>query len=150
MVKAQKDWNWVNTAVFSLTKCMHDEQYRPDLIVGITRGGLIPGVMLSHEMNIPFETLEWSHRDSGNLDYPKISNIVNTQKKILFVEDIVDSGITMHSLIVHIVSAFPNFTTYKFASLIQNTDITPWANFSYEKISRKTNQDWFVFPWERI
>ena len=28
--------------------------FKPDVIVGISRGGLIPGVMISHKLNIPF------------------------------------------------------------------------------------------------
>jgi uncharacterized protein len=39
--------------------------WRPDYIVGITRGGLIPAVMISQYLNIPMHTLEVSLRDGG-------------------------------------------------------------------------------------
>ena len=29
------------------------DKFLPDVIVGISRGGLIPGVMISHKLNIP-------------------------------------------------------------------------------------------------
>jgi len=38
--------------------------WRPDYIVGITRGGLIPAVMISQYFNIPLHTLNVSLRDS--------------------------------------------------------------------------------------
>ena len=31
------------------------DNFNPDVIVGISRGGLIPGVMISHKLNIPFK-----------------------------------------------------------------------------------------------
>jgi uncharacterized protein len=39
--------------------------WRPDYIVGITRGGLLPAVMISHYFNIPMHTLSVSLRDSA-------------------------------------------------------------------------------------
>ena len=38
--------------------------WKPDYIVGITRGGLIPAVMISQYFNIPLHTLNVSLRDS--------------------------------------------------------------------------------------
>jgi uncharacterized protein len=39
--------------------------WRPDYIVGLTRGGLLPAVMISHYFNIPMHTLSVSLRDSA-------------------------------------------------------------------------------------
>ena len=39
-------------------------KWRPDYIVGLTRGGLIPAVMLSHYLNVPMYSLSVSLRDS--------------------------------------------------------------------------------------
>lgn len=47
-------------------KIAHDisvSGWRPDYIVGITRGGLLPAVMLSQYFNIPCHTLKVSLRD---------------------------------------------------------------------------------------
>jgi len=38
--------------------------WRPDYIVGLTRGGLIPAVMISHYLNIPMYSLGVSLRDN--------------------------------------------------------------------------------------
>ena len=39
--------------------------WRPDYIVGLTRGGLIPAVMLSHYLNVPIYALSVSLRDNN-------------------------------------------------------------------------------------
>ncbi len=39
------------------------DDFVPDVIVGISRGGLIPGVMISHKLNIPFKPVHASTRD---------------------------------------------------------------------------------------
>ena len=37
--------------------------YKPDYIVGISRGGLTPAVMLSHLLSVPMHTLKVTLRD---------------------------------------------------------------------------------------
>jgi xanthine phosphoribosyltransferase len=39
--------------------------WKPDYIVGLTRGGLIPAVLLSHYLNVPMWTLNVSLRDGS-------------------------------------------------------------------------------------
>jgi adenine/guanine phosphoribosyltransferase-like PRPP-binding protein len=39
--------------------------WRPDYIVGLTRGGLIPAVMISHYLNVPMYSLGVSLRDNN-------------------------------------------------------------------------------------
>jgi hypoxanthine phosphoribosyltransferase len=100
--------------------------WRPDYVVGITRGGLIPAVMISQYLDVPMHTLNISFRDSeggpeSNLwmaedafgYIPKeertdaefeISGLPvqgdtsdpKKRKKILIVDDINDSGQTLN------------------------------------------------------
>ena len=42
--------------------------WRPDYIVGLTRGGLIPAVWLSEYLDIPMHTLEVKLRDHSNTE----------------------------------------------------------------------------------
>ena len=50
-------WDEVDQLVFKLYKQLKDQDI--DKVVGISRGGLIPGVMLSHWLDAGFEPLEW-------------------------------------------------------------------------------------------
>jgi hypoxanthine phosphoribosyltransferase len=91
--------------------------WRPDYIVGITRGGLWPAVMISQYFNIPCETIKVQLRDGtensceSNLwmaedafgytereivYYDGDPNFVAKPKKILIVDDINDTGATLN------------------------------------------------------
>ena len=50
-------WDGVEEAVNSIAMQMFKDEWRPDYIVGITRGGLVPAVLLSHTTDIPMKTL---------------------------------------------------------------------------------------------
>lgn len=93
-----------------------NSDWRPDYIVGITRGGLIPAAMISHYFKIPMQTLNVSLRDNSmgaesNLwmaedafgyipadmqeGVDKRSD-ATFKKKILIVDDINDTGSTFN------------------------------------------------------
>lgn len=115
----------VRTWIHKIIREMAQDNWRPDYIVGLTRGGLIPATMLSHYLDVPMHTLNISFRDN---DLGPESNLwmaedafgyVNTEdrqnaefeithlpvagdasdpskrKKILIVDDINDSGRTL-------------------------------------------------------
>ena len=44
--------------------------FKPDVIVGISRGGLIPGVMISHKLNIPFKPVHASTSSCSDASTP--------------------------------------------------------------------------------
>ena len=54
-------WADIDEMVEDLYQQLKDKNI--DKVVGISRGGLIPGVMLSHRLNAGFEPLEWQTRD---------------------------------------------------------------------------------------
>lgn len=53
----------IEKGVHKIVNAMYAEQWRPDYIVGITRGGLVPAVMLSHLTGIRMHTLDVRLRD---------------------------------------------------------------------------------------
>lgn len=91
--------------------------WKPDYVVGLTRGGLIPAVMFSHYLNVPMHTLSVSLRDSNVTpetncwmaedalgyippDFRKENggwtSLISMRKNILIVDDINDSGATLN------------------------------------------------------
>jgi xanthine phosphoribosyltransferase len=108
---------------------MAQDNWKPDYIVGLTRGGLVPATMLSHYLNVPMHTLHVSFRDDeggpeSNLwmaeeAYGYIPKEERTdaeieismlpvkgdtsdpkkRKKILIVDDINDTGATINWII---------------------------------------------------
>ena len=99
---------------------MYKDHWRPDYIVGLTRGGLIPAVYMSHMLDIPMETLKVALRDGtggesngsmaedafGYIDASAVprpagepTSDPGLRKNILILDDINDTGATLDWII---------------------------------------------------
>ncbi len=89
--------------------------WRPDYVVGISRGGLVPAVMISHYLNIPMKPLQVSLRDGGEcvsdcgmaedaLGYPKQERFVEKEDDVGAVleaaMDLLDQGNTFKNILI--------------------------------------------------
>lgn len=63
MKKRTISWNEYQSLVNKICRDISKSNWRPDYVVGITRGGLIPAVMLSHYFDVPCHTLKVCLRD---------------------------------------------------------------------------------------
>jgi hypoxanthine phosphoribosyltransferase len=137
--------------------------WRPDYIVGISRGGLVPAVLMSHWLNLPLYTLKVSLRDGNEEDcdhncwmaedalgYPE------DQKNILIVDDINDSGATFRWIKRDWMSALPKDSGWdhvwshnvRFAVLVHNSASTEISDYVGMEINKVEDPSWCVFPWE--
>lgn len=120
-----------------------------DFIVSISRGGLIPGVLMSHNLEIPLRVVEWSTRDTGLKLCPEDIKLSAQQgKTILIVDDIVDSGLTIRELIDSWeLEDTPNIKvaclTYNIAQKLIKPD------YFDSTINRDYNKNWINFWWEK-
>ena len=135
--------------------------WRPDYIVGLTRGGLLPAVMISHYFNIPMQSLDISLRDGGNT----VSNLGMAEdafdgKNILIVDDINDQGSTVAWIKNEWPSGcFPDDEKWqsvwgdnvRFAVLTHNQSSQFKDPDYYVWTVNKAEQDcWLVYPWEEF
>ena len=133
---------------------MAKSKYKPDLVIGLLRGGADFAVKLSHYFDIPCEVLTWQTRD-GEHNVPKIESGKLTslmshykQSEILIVDDIYDTGKTLANVDMHI-NATNTMSTVSYAVAIENVDEDLVSiDFSARQISRIDNEQWFVFPCE--
>ena len=149
-------WEFVEDDCKNIVQQIVVSGYKPTMIVGIMRGGMIPAIIISHLMNVPIMSLNWSKRDFNNRDFGTyLDDIVkvacSTKERFLIVDDIVDSGVTFAEL----KSYANNFTSdlywkkfIKFSSLIYNLDQDTTVDFYSRKISRAEESRWYNFPWE--
>ena len=86
-------WDEYNDLVSSIASEIGQDE--PDAIVGLTRGGLVPAVQLSHMYNAKLYCLNISLRDgkcsSQGFDWRRLQKY----SRILIVDDINDSGATL-------------------------------------------------------
>jgi len=122
------------------------KQYNPDALVAIARGGLTMGHLLAHGLNTNnLYTINSIHyNNTQKLDTFKISNIpdLDSFKKILLIDDIIDSGETIVQIKQILETKYPDcefkITTlfYKKEALIQPDftlyEANNWINFFWE------------------
>jgi xanthine phosphoribosyltransferase len=118
MKKLYVSWNDVQRQVQELVRQMWLDQWTPDYVVGITRGGLVPANLISQYLDCKMETLQVRLRDKkgteecesnlwmaeeavGYVDLSEQDSYGSRwdpalRKKILIVDDINDTGATLN------------------------------------------------------
>ena len=120
MKKLYVDDQQIREYVNKISYQMYKDNWRPDYIVGLTRGGLVPAVYMSHMLDIPMETLKVALRDGeggesncwmaedafGYLSASEIprpkdepTSDPKLRKNILILDDINDTGATLDWII---------------------------------------------------
>jgi|TARA_B110000305_G_scaffold32941_1_gene32140 hypoxanthine phosphoribosyltransferase len=137
----------VRNGMDKICEQMGKDGFEPDLVMGINRGGCIPGVYMSHRMHIPHEVLDVRLRD--HKAKPDLSNLEKAyafQKKILIIDDINDSGSTFK----FIRENFGGEDRVKTAAIIHNKP-SKFDTLDYwcYNINKEENPQWIVFPWEQ-
>jgi len=109
-------WDYIETAIDNIASQVKSSELNIQYIFGMPRGGLIPAVMLSHRLDIPLL---------------RVGMVLNN--KVLIIDDICDSGLTLHKY------NLPTATIHtKLTASVQPT-------FHYEVVDK----DWIVYPWEQ-
>ena len=175
--KKYYDYVHIHEMVNDISFQMFKDGWRPDYIVGLTRGGLIPAVIMSNTLDIPMHTLKVNLRDhvegsesnlwmaedawgyGGTFDGKPIQDEFK-QKKILIVDDINDTGATLDWIKQDWQSScLPDSPEWlnvwgnnvRFAVLIDNlsSNFSSKVNYSAKEINKAEEDVWIVYPWER-
>ena len=162
--KRKVSWSEFQGLVGKICRDIANSDWRPDYIVGITRGGLLPAVMISQYFDIPCETLKVSLRDHGG-ENPTESNLWMAEdafegKNILIVDDINDTGATINWIINDWPnSCYPNDPRWqddvwnvnvRFATVFDNlaSDALLRMDYVSEEINKEETPIWIEFPFE--
>lgn len=116
-----------------------------DAVLGITRGGLIPAVILSQQLEVPLIPISYSSSE-GKGEYKGYKNSLPfvEARRILVVDDICDSGHTMKEVYDHYVPRNEKVMTlalYYKESSCYKPDYYQWY--------LTQDSGWVVFPWEK-
>ena len=173
-------WQDIERACLNIALQMYNDNWRPDYIVGITRGGNVPATILSNMLSIRCEALKVSLRDDdsecetncwmgedafGYVDKEErtaeyqTSDVYN-KKKILIVDDINDTGATFNWIKQDWQSTClpddPNWDTVwgqnvRFATITENLSSDfGGVNYSVHEVNKAEEDVWLVYPWENI
>jgi hypoxanthine phosphoribosyltransferase len=146
--------------VNSMIRQMAIDGYKPDVVVGLVRGGMIPAVHVSHYYDVPLVAFKYSLRDHpGKDDISKLVELMDGERKILIVDDICDAGHTLRD----VRAAACNFLSpgvpaeaealydmlVKTAVLQYNTGARLYMpSYFGEVINKVEKPEWIVYPFE--
>lgn len=164
MKKVYYSWKDVEGACLDIARQVITSQWRPDYIVGITRGGAIPAVMLSQFFGIPMRPLQVSLRDGGDCvsDLGMAEDAFGHEedpKNILIVDDINDQGSTIAWIKKDWPSGcFPDHNQWtktwghnvRFATLTNNMASKETVDYSVWEVNKAEEDCWLVYPWEEF
>ena len=173
MTKKYYNWNDVHVAATNIALQMYRDNWKPDYIVGLNRGGLPISVMLSHLLNCNHYALDVRLRDNATQesncwmaedafgyieDNDYNTSSVFKKKNILIVDDINDTGATFNWIKQDWKSGClpnnPNWNTVwggnvRFATMTENfSSQFPDVNYWWDEVNKLEENTWLVYPWE--
>ncbi len=140
-------WDQSYQMTFYLFEKITDDDFFPDVIVGIARGGWIPARLLAdfygnrRTANIKIEFYDNTSRTS---DDPIITQEISENvegKIVLVVDDVADSGKTLIAAVEHVKNMNPKEIRTATLYYKKHSILKP------DYYIRET-QSWVVYPWE--
>lgn len=140
-------WNGIYDSLLLLADRIRLEQFEPEIIVGISRGGWFPTRILSDllqnsciaSVGAQFYSGLYETNCEPHLTQPLTLDVVD--KRILLVDDVVDSGKSAVFVKRHLSQR--GAKEIKLLTLY----CKPWSAIKPNFCGKETS-DWVVFPWE--
>ena len=165
MNKIYYTWRDIEHHTQEILRQICSDSWRPDYVVGLTRGGLVPANLISQYLGCRMETLKVSLRDDTECESnlwmaeDAFGHEMEQPKRILIVDDINDTGATLNYIREDWPSGcFPDNPRWtevwgsnvRVAVLVDNESSKSEIPVSYSAVDiNKAEQDsWIVFPWE--
>jgi len=128
------------------------DEWQPDFVIGIGRGGLVPAVYISHCLDMPMLSIDHSSKVPGFADelLRKVAEKSTVGTKLLFVDDINDSGGTIDYIRCLLENDGCDAANLRFAVLLNNSRSKVSVDYWAQMIDRNEDKRWFVFPWEAM
>ncbi len=141
------DWNLFYDLARQVAKKVNNSGYKPDMIVGLARGGWVLARVLCDLIGVKdLVSLKVEHwgvtatpDGKAKLKYPL--NVDLTEKNVLVVDDITDTGESMHVTVDYLKSLKPS--EIKTAALRHITS----SKFMPDYFGEERSWRWVIFPW---
>lgn len=154
MIK-KKIYTWLDVEKMcsQLLVQLYNSNWRPDYIVGITRGGNVPATILSNMTGIRCEAVKVALRDgeSGKTgdSIAWMADDAKLGKNILVVDDINDTGATFEWLSKD--WGLNGGDNVRFATLTENLSSEfDGVDYYCDEVNKAEEDVWLVYPWENV
>ncbi len=141
-------WDKIYELLLDLASKIRKANFKPDVIVGVSRGGWPPARIMSDLLENPEIAnvkAEFYLDVAKTKSEPAITQPVSVSvkdKKILVVDDVADTGKSLRLVRTHLKEQ--GATDVKIATIYYK----PWSVITPDWYERKTTR-WIIFPWER-
>jgi hypoxanthine phosphoribosyltransferase len=141
-------WNRVYDMLLSLAEKIRGNEFKPDVIVGVSRGGWPPARVLSDLLgnpNVANVKAEFYVGVAETKREPVLTQPVSVPvegKTVLIVDEVADTGKSLKLVKEHIIEQ--KAAEVKVATVY----CKPWSVVRPDYCEKETSR-WIVFPWER-
>jgi xanthine phosphoribosyltransferase len=131
---------------------VEQDSWKPDFLVGVGRGGLVPAAYLSHRTGITLLSVDHSSGDDAFADelLAKLAAKSRAGSRILIVDDINDTGSTIAYLRQVLADHGCSEPHIRVAVLVNNIRSKVRVEYAGSNIDRSEDKRWYVFPWEAV
>ena len=137
----------IETACIHIIKELDAHGERPTKIVALSRGGLMLGVILSHNLNVPMIPVQYSSKAGRGDDKNHTNQLPEIRgEDILVVDDIADSGHSLQEVVDFYSQSERANNVFSAAMYLKEGSVhTPTVHWH----SLKKDGPFIHFPWER-
>ena len=126
----------VKNCLMDIIRQMYMDGFKPDVVVGLVRGGSVPANFISQFLDIPCYMV---NKEEEKHVLPKGNNV-------LVIDDINDSGKALTEISNYLSHEYD--LNFKYATLVSNEASCFEVDYSSIIINKVENNVWMVFPWE--
>jgi len=141
-------WEQIYDMLLNLADKIRNDKFKPDIIVGVSRGGWAPGRIMSDLLenpqiaNVKAEFYRGVAETKGEPIITQPVSMPVKGKEILVMDDVADTGRSLRKVKSHLLEQ--GATDVKIATIYYK----PWSVTIPDYYEKETRR-WIIFPWER-
>ena len=141
-------WNQIYSLLLELAEAVRKSRFKPEVIVGVSRGGWIPARIMSDLLENPKlvnVAIEYYVGIAETKHEPMLTQPVSLpvkDKKVLVVDDVADTGESLKLVKAHIKKQ--GASEIRIATIYYKP-----RSVTVPYYYRKKTSSWIIFPWDR-
>lgn len=141
-------WDKIYESLLNLAEKIREDNFKPDVIVGVSRGGWPPARVMSDLLenpeiaNVKAEFYLGVAQTKGEPLITQPVSVSVRDKEVLLMDDVADTGKSLRLVRAHLKEK--GATEVKIATIYYK----PWSVVIPDYYEKETTS-WIIFPWER-